>query len=173
MANSSATTASPAWFHPNRVRKNNRNLSADPDRGRDLGFEIYLECFDGGQMAGLPRTSVRLLFPIVESESEPNYWSVRYDKENSCKVSLTPAASDQDSLVRLCVNRPCGDLRLWRAILRIMELGNVVALFPGCPAPLIAHERVTDHIPARVIEALGSPFRVSSAEELLHLVQHS
>ena len=36
-----------------------------------LSFEVYVQCFDRGEPAGIPRASIRPLFPVVEAESEP------------------------------------------------------------------------------------------------------
>jgi hypothetical protein len=41
-----------------------------------MSFEIYLQCFEQGKPAGVPLSSVRALFPVVEGESEPDYWKV-------------------------------------------------------------------------------------------------
>jgi hypothetical protein len=73
-------------------RASRRTVVAGRDRSTAEGavsFEVFVQCFEGGEPAGVSRIAIRSLFPVVEAESEPDYWSVRYDDFNSCKVSVT------------------------------------------------------------------------------------
>ncbi|MGC1413990.1 MAG: hypothetical protein WA817_01815 [Candidatus Acidiferrum sp.] len=135
-----------------------------------MGFEIYLDCFGDTKTKGISRTLVRSLFPVVEEESEPDYWRVRYDKKNSSEIGVTPLTSNPEMLAGLFVNRPCADLRLWDGLVRILRMGCVVIYWPGGP-PVVAEGTPTSDLPKDMIDSIGKPKYVSSAAELLRLVQ--
>ncbi|MBX6316623.1 MAG: hypothetical protein IRY99_27470 [Isosphaeraceae bacterium] len=59
-----------------------------------MSFEVYLQCFEAGEPAGVPRATIRALFPVINADSEPDYWRVRYDDLNSCDIAVTPLPSD-------------------------------------------------------------------------------
>ncbi len=137
-----------------------------------MGFEVFMECFGETQHSGISRDAVRSLFPVVETESEPDHWRVRYDAKDSCLVCVTPLASDPRRLRSLYVDRPCGDLRLWEALLSILRMGSIVIFWPGGP-PVISGDATAANLPADVTAALGPARCVRSAEELLRTVQES
>lgn len=136
-----------------------------------MSFEVYVQFFEVGGPACVPRTSIRSLFPVDEARSEPDSWAVVYDSANSCRIGIFPSESDSNDMEGFCVSRPCGDLRLWVALLDVLRLGPGVLYFPGCDAPLVASPAAGEQLPADLVEALG-PFRVvSSAEEILHIIE--
>jgi hypothetical protein len=135
-----------------------------------MSFDVYVQVFDKGKPAGVPRGSVRDAFGTAVSESEPGRWGVFYDAQNSCDIYLSVDAGT-GMLRGLSVNRPCGDLRLWDALLSILKLGYVVLYFPGCKAPLVANFNVRQHLPHDLIEALGEPVVIGSGAEILREIQ--
>jgi hypothetical protein len=92
-----------------------------------MGFELYLQCFASGRPAGIPRAAVRALFPVVEEESEPDYWRVRYDLTNTCTISVT--------------------------------------------APLVASESVVADLPQELVDSMGQPRCMRSAQEILDIIR--
>lgn len=141
--------------------------------GRDgLSFEVYLQCFDSGGPAGVPREAVRRLFPVVAAQSEPDYWHVRYDDLNSCSISIGALGTDPGVLESICVHRPCSDIRLWDALLEVMRLGHVALYFPGNSPPLVASEEAGAHLPRDMVEALGPPRTVRSGREINEIVEN-
>ena len=138
-----------------------------------MSFEVYVECYEHGKPAGVPRTAINSLFPVVEAESEPDYWSVRYDDSNSCHVHVSPLASDPSSIKSLCVLRPCDDPRLWDALFAVMQLGAMVLYFPGCFAPLVGFAAAGEHFPADMTEALGRPCVVTSGRDIFDTMERS
>jgi hypothetical protein len=135
-----------------------------------MSFELFLQCFDRGEPAGIPRVAIRSCFPIREADSELNRWSVRYDDTNSCEVYVDALSSDPDLVAGLMISRPCGDVRLWNALLAIMRLGRVTLYFPGGDEPLIASPETVPHLPPSMVEALGEPRVVTSGQEILDSV---
>jgi hypothetical protein len=137
-----------------------------------MSFELYLQCFDRGKPAGIRREVVRGLFPVVEGESEVDYWLVRYDDSHSCHIGVQGNSADPESVESLCVFRPCDHPRLWEALLATMRLAHVVLYFPGCQHPLVAAEVSTAHLPPSMAESLGVPQVVNTGgaiEEAIRL----
>lgn len=133
-----------------------------------MGFEVFLQCFGASEQSGISRAAVRSLFPIVEAESKPDYWSVHYDDTNSCHISVKPVPSDTRMLKSLYVERPCGDLKLWEGLLAVLRMGSVVIFWPGGP-PVVANDALAAGLP----KDMGPAKSVASAEQLLRLVQDS
>lgn len=137
-----------------------------------MSFEVYAQCFGEKERTGVPRAVVRSLFPVSEAESEPDYWLVRYDAENSCHIGVTALESDTEMLQSLCVYRPCGDVRLWEGLVAMLRLGSVVIFWPGGP-PVVAEGMDATSLPQDMLGALGHAKSVQSAEDLLALVRAS
>src|SRR5579859_2429236 len=106
-----------------------------------MSFEVYLQCVGARAKIGISRVAVRSLFPIVENESERDYWRLQYDDLNSCHIGVTPASHDSGALESFYVERPCGDVRLWEALLAVLKMGSVVMFWPGSP-PVVANGAV-------------------------------
>jgi hypothetical protein len=135
-----------------------------------VSFEVFLQCFDRGEPAGITRGKIRPLFPIVEAEADVDFWPVRYDDLNSCEISLDPLSSDPSMVTAIAVRRACGDLRLWEALLEIMRLGHTVLYVPGDCPPLVTSPEVSDHLPSDMVQALGQPKLVATAQDILDAV---
>jgi hypothetical protein len=131
-----------------------------------MSFDVYIQCFDKGQPAGISRARVRDAFGTAVTESATERWKVSYDARNSCDVYLSLDAG-AGVLRGLSINRPCGDLRLWDALASVLTLGNVVLYFQGCKSPLVANLNVRRHLPHDMIEALGEPIIAGSGAEIL------
>jgi hypothetical protein len=108
-----------------------------------MSFEVFVQCFDRGKPAGLPRTSLRRMFPVVDAESERDNWSFRYDDLNRCNINVSPL--DTALVESFCVFRPCGDVRLWEAMSAVMRLGSVALYLPGDSPPLIVSDDFAQH----------------------------
>src|SRR5262245_60923704 len=138
-----------------------------------MSFDVYLQCYEYGRAAGIPRTSVRRLFPVIEAQSGRDYWQVRYDELHACTIYLATFAADDQLVSSLTLNRPCGMPQFWDSVLTVMRMGNVVLYFPGCLNPLVANEFVGAHLPADMLEALGRPRCVQSGQEIVDIIEHS
>jgi hypothetical protein len=136
-----------------------------------MGFELFLDCFVRGQPSGVPRDAVRSLFPVLAEESQRDYWTVRYDRANWCYIAVKAADSGDELISSLMVERPCGDIRLFEALLSILKMGSVVLYFPGQAPPLVGTQSALADIPPPMVEALGLPRLVQSAEQILELIR--
>jgi hypothetical protein len=137
-----------------------------------MGFEVYVRCFGESERTGISRAAVRSLFPVIEEESEPDHWRVRYDDDNSCNIGVTAVTSEKEMLKFLFIDRPCGNLRLWEALISLLQMGSVVIFWPGGP-PVVFDDVVASRLPNVTTDAIGPSRSVSSAEELRRLVQQS
>ena len=135
-----------------------------------MSFDIYLQCV-AGDPVGISRTAVRALFPVDEN-SAPDYWSVFYDRSNSCKINITPSKSNNELITSLAVNRPCGDVRFWESVLAILKMGPVMVYWPG-GGPLVGSELAAAEFPAEIAESLGQPRSVDSAQEIMGAIRAS
>lgn len=135
-----------------------------------MGFDVFLRCLDEDHTLGLPRTEVRALFPVIEEESEPNRWNIRYDSKNFCEIYVRGYPSHEDRLSFLTIDRPCGETRLWESVLAILRMGRVVLYFPGGP-PMVADEAVGAALPSDEVESMGPPRCVQSAQEIVGIIQ--
>ncbi len=136
-----------------------------------VSFDIYFQCV-AGDPPGISRAAVRALFPIVEESSELDFWSVCYDRANSCTIHVTPAKANRDLITSLSVNRPCGDVRFWESVLAILKMGPVILYWPG-GGPLVGSDRVAAEFPLEIAESLGQPICVSSAQEIMDAIRES
>ena len=135
-----------------------------------MSFELYLQCFGETERLGLPRDSIRALFPVDEASSEPDYWRLRYDGQNSCDIGVHTLATDGSKLADFYVERPCGDIRLWDSLFTVLNMGSVVLFFPGGPL-VIAKETSGTGIPEEMLDSLGTPVQANSGEELRRIVE--
>lgn len=138
-----------------------------------MGFELFIQCFQDGESAGIARADLRDAFGDYLYENKPDFWQLRYDATNSCDVYLTAEDADIGKVQGFCVNRPCADERLWDALASILTLGNVVLYFPGGQAPLVGSSGVKEHLPPDMVEALGEPVIVPSGTEIRAFVREA
>jgi hypothetical protein len=137
-----------------------------------MGFEVYVQCFAECERTGISRAAVRSLFPIIADESKADFWQVRYDDKNSCHIRVTPLPSNNEMLTSFSVERPCGDSKLWEALISVLRMGSIVMYWPGGP-PVVSGDVVASQLPADMVEAIGPARSVSSAEDILHLLRES
>jgi hypothetical protein len=73
-------------------------------------------------------------------------------------------------LKSFCVERPCGDARLWEALIAVLRMKQVVMFWPGGP-PIVSDESVASKLPKNMTDAIGAAVPVSSAGDLLRLLR--
>ncbi len=136
-----------------------------------MSFDVYLQSFHRGEFAGIPRQRIRDAFGEHLTETELDYWQLRYDDANSCDLNLTTHDTDVSMVRGFTVHRPCADQRLWDALASILTLGDIVLYFPSGRAPLVARSTVTQHLPPDMVESLGQPVVVTSGREIQHEIE--
>ena len=86
---------------------------------------------------------------------------------NSSDIYVDP---DNEPLKGLMVSRPAGEMRLWEALLTVLQMGQIIIFWPGSP-PLIAIGTDTSNFPEGMREGLGEPVRISQPEQFLDLLK--
>ena len=137
-----------------------------------MGFEVFVQCFGESEKTGISRTSVRALFPIVAEESQPDYWRVRYDDKNACHIGVISVPSDEKMLKSIVVERPCGEPKLWDALISVLKMGSIVMFWPGGP-PVITDGTVASTLPQEMTNVMGPAKPVNSADEILRLLRET
>ena|SRR5579883_3008938 len=132
-----------------------------------MGFEIFIVCWRDGEQATIPRAWLRTLFPVEESGQETDIWTLAYDARNRCDLYLRTLPGDPEQITGFSVDRPCGEIRFWNALMDVLRRGNLVLYWPGEEPPLVADLAVIRHLPADMVESLGQPVCVRSGEEIL------
>ncbi|HXJ07855.1 MAG TPA: hypothetical protein VNH65_22360 [Candidatus Acidoferrum sp.] len=137
-----------------------------------MSFDLYFQPVVDGQPLEITRAELRSLFPVVEKESEPDYWKIRYDPVNTCHIGVTALPSEVNLLSSFYIERPCTEPRLWEALFRVLNGGPIVLYFPGGP-PIVASDEVRAALPKNVIGSLGEPRCVHSAAEIRRIIRES
>jgi hypothetical protein len=137
-----------------------------------MGFDLFFQPLVNGEVLDIGTAELRSLFPVVDEESKPDYWSIRYDSLNACHIGVKAFASSANQLASFYVERPCGDPRFWEALLHVLKKGRIVLYFPGGP-PVVASENAAAALPGDVTRAIGEPRCVGSAEEILKILRES
>lgn len=139
-----------------------------------MSFEVYLQCFDNCEPAGIARRTLHGLFAEGSlNDSEQDSWRLKYDALNSCDLHLTALESNPDLVHAVGVHRPCGDLRLWQALFELMKHGHWVLYWPGDSPPLTLVATTKEHLPESMLEALGIPIAVRDVEEIRERIKNS
>lgn len=136
-----------------------------------MGFELYLFCYENGEPSGIPREAVHALFPVLEEKPELNRWQIHYDAMNSCTINVKPMRADSARIESLCIERPCGDIRLFDSLFTILGMGSVFLVFPGLESYLAASESVHLDLPKEMIGSTGPPRIVRSGGEILEVIR--
>jgi|SRR5580658_2652666 hypothetical protein len=135
-----------------------------------MSFDLYFQPVMQGKPLAISRTELRSLFPVIENESESDYWKIAYDSLNVCHIGVTPSTSAGDLLSSFYVERPCGDPRFWEALFQVLSRGPIVLYFPGGP-PIVANDEVLAALPKDASDSLGEARRVRSAAEICRIIR--
>jgi hypothetical protein len=134
-----------------------------------MSFDLYFEPATQGKPLAISRAELRSLFPVIEEDSEPDYWKIQYDPLNVCHIGVKSSKPGSDTLSSFHVERPCGAPRFWEALFQVLKSGPIVLYFPGGP-PLVANEQVTETPLKDAGVSLGEPRRVDSAAGILKII---
>ena len=136
-----------------------------------MSFDLYIQSFETGTPAGIPRTFVRDVFGSHLTEVEPDYWTLMFSQNESCSVFPTVHEDFPDLVLGLSIGNPCDDQILWQSLFRLMTFGNTILYFPGGPGPLVLDARVVSHMPHDMQESLGKAVIVSSGQDIQRIVR--
>ena len=137
-----------------------------------MSFDLYLQSFRDGEAAGIPIDAIRSAFGSALTELEDDFWQVVYGPADSSDLFLRPLASDPELIHNISIHRPCCDARLFRAIWTLLEFPGTCLYFPGETPPLTRDASMADSMPADMVEALGTPILIDSAEAIPIAIQN-
>jgi hypothetical protein len=127
-----------------------------------MSFELFVQCFDHGEFGSFPREIVERLFGPFVIRRDSEWIDIEYDAQNSATIYMSADAG----LDGFMVHRPCGDRRLYEALLAILRSGNLVMYWPGDGPALIGQPETARHLPQDLIDTLGEPVVVGSPDEI-------
>jgi hypothetical protein len=137
-----------------------------------MSFEVFIQCFTRGERDGIDVVDIQQAFGPQLRVGDQNWWKVVYDEQNGCDILVTFLPPDRKLVHSLSVQRPCGDRRLWNALLETLKLGHAVLYFPSKKPPLlVADESVSEHLPKDMVESMGAVTRARSAQDILDAIQ--
>jgi hypothetical protein len=138
-----------------------------------MSFEIYVQCFQNGKPAGIPRDFLRRVFAGYLYEQQENYWLVEYGPHDSCNLALSPLDNARDQIHYVTVERPCKDVRLWQSLVLLLGHKNTVLFFPGSGGPLLLRAAVADHLPLDMLDSLGKPHVISDGPDIVRYIENA
>lgn len=93
---------------------------------------------------------------------------IHYDDKNDRDIGVTAVTANTEMLKSLFVDRPCGDLRLWEALISLLRMGSIDIFWPrGLLA--VFDDRLDSKLPKDITDAIGPAKSVGSAEDLHQL----
>ena len=133
-----------------------------------MSFNVNLSSFRDGEPFAIDEQCVREAFgsALVSSGQERDTWRLEYG-DDSCDIFVTRLPVNGSGISGLTIQRPLADRQLWDSIHQVLECGNILLFYLGCPAPLVANERTSSHVPALLLEALGSPVAARSGADII------
>ena len=137
-----------------------------------MSFEVFVQCFTNGERDGVPDLEIQKAFGSHLSVQDEKWWRAYYDELNSSDILVQRLPADRRLVHFMSVQRPCGDPRLWDALVAILRLGHFVLYFPAKKPPLlIPDESVARHQPKDMVESMGKLVPVRSGQDICHEIQ--
>jgi hypothetical protein len=137
-----------------------------------MSFDLFVGCFQNGEPASFPSQLVVDAFASYITSKDDRCLTVTYGQgpEDSSYVYVE---SEAPLIESFSVNRPKSDIRLYDTLVSILRSANLAMYMPGDCPPLVASAKVIQHLPANMVEALGSPRVVTTGSELAECIANS
>lgn len=130
-----------------------------------MSFDLFVGCFEEGDLASFPTEVVINAFAAHTLEVEPDCLRLAYDDSGiACTYVYLDTSAPHTS--HFSVNRPVDDPALYEALLAILREGNLALYMAGDCPPLLGRAETANHLPADMIEALGEPVLLQQAGEI-------
>lgn len=129
-----------------------------------MSTELYIQGYSLAGEDGLESVAVLEIFGIEPQPDGSTFFSLEYDAENSCELSIQESDGKATAIT---VIRPCGHERFWTAVFNLLRNGPYIAFMPGIPAPFVVNAEVVNHLPEGIVDALGNPKHVSTVSEIM------
>jgi hypothetical protein len=135
-----------------------------------MSVEAFLWAFQEGDVTSLPLDKILATFADFTVGWQPADGVLRVcfgDEVNCCEIYCGSGSEASNSTKGLIIFRPVEHHDLWRSVLAIMRLGNVVLFFSDDTTPLFAIQDAPRHLPADLLESLGQPRFVECPDDIL------
>lgn len=128
-----------------------------------MSFDLYVQAFDGGRPAAIPREALREAFGAELVELEEDYWQLQLDFDASTDLFLQELPGFPDRVHGVSIHRPCQDMRLFQAIWNLLGVAGTILYYPGGAEPLARDSLAGAAMPAELLHSLGPPTLVKDA----------
>jgi len=135
-----------------------------------MSIEAFIWRYERGEIVATPLDEIlRVFHSYADSFDEvTGVLHVQFDSAgNSCDIYLGAKAAASGATPGIMISRPLHDPRLWDCVLEIMRSGNVILFFSDDTTPLYATAGAPAHFPQDLIQSLGEPKLVASAQDIL------
>ncbi len=130
-----------------------------------MSFDLYLACF----RAGVPQSfEARILNDVIApyiARQESRCYVLCFDgpKTSACDVYVDTKA---ERISSFSINRPVTDLRLYAALLKVLQTPGTVMYMSGeCP-PMVGNHHSMAELPQDMVESLGEPVLIAQPQEI-------
>lgn len=135
-----------------------------------MGIEAFIWRYKNGEQDVFPLADVLDVFSSHTASYHPEsgVLTVQFgDEINSCDIYLGAESANTGFTDGLMISRPVRASELWECVLKMMQSGNVILLFSDDTTPLYATPGAPDHCPTDLLDSLGTPKQVASAQEIV------
>lgn len=135
-----------------------------------MGIEAFIWRYEHGESVSLPLADVLAVFSshTVGFDAKSGVLSVQFgDEINSCDIYLGKESAFTGLTRGIMISRPVQALELWECLFKIMQTGNVILFFSDDTTPLYATAGAPDHFPDDLLDSLGEPKQVATAQEIV------
>lgn len=140
-----------------------------------MSIEAFIWRYDRGENVSTPLDDVLQIFrPYTDSfDAETGVLSVRFGGEtDSCDIYLGAAAAGGGMINAITIASPVQDSRLWDCVLAILRFGNAILFFSDDSTPLYATPDAPSHFPPDLLDYLGEPTLVATAQDIIQSHEH-
>lgn len=135
-----------------------------------MGIEAFIWRYENGETAPFPLAEVLEAFSshTLRFDEESGVLSVQFgDEIDSCDIYLGKESALTSLTHGIMISRPVRALELWECVFKIMQFGNVTLFFSDDTTPLYATAGAPDHFPGDLLDSLGEPKQVATAQEIV------
>ena len=125
-----------------------------------MSFDVWVGCFQNGDIATFPRAIVERAFADIADRSDPATWRLA---DSGGTLYIGEEAG-------FAVNRPPGYDEFWEAIVDVLRQTPSVLYWPG-KGCVIADPSVAAHLHPDLVAAVGTPTVTTDVAEILELIR--
>lgn len=131
-----------------------------------MSYEYFLQAHLNEDSQEIATTSILSIFEKYITAKGDTYIDLQFEENESCTIYMK--AGDA-TVSHLMISRPCGSIQLGKCLYQVMLLGNFVFFEPDGIQPILVTPVAASHLPAGMIESLGTPAIANGLDEFLEL----